>query len=179
MAKKQIKNEIILVDENDKKIGAGEKLQVHREGKLHRAFSVFIFNKKGELLLQKRVKSKYHSPGLWSNTCCSHPRPGKNIRKEAEKRLQEEMGFICPLKEVFVFHYKAELKTPHTRAKTKLIENEIDHVFIGKFNGAPKSNPKEAEGWRWLAPGQLKKDIKQNPQNYTPWLKKILNRPDF
>ena len=158
---------IILVDKKDNKLGAGEKLKVHREGKLHRAFSIFIFNSQGEILLQKRAKTKYHSAGLWSNACCSHPKVNKNIKDEAEKRLKEEMGIKCSLKEIFSFVYRANLGN--------LIEHEFDHVFVGEFNGNPKPNKKEAEDWKWINPKELKKDFKKNPENYTYWFKIILN----
>lgn len=160
--------EIILVDEKDNEVGTGEKMQVHQAGLLHRCFSIFIFNSKGELLLQKRAKSKYHSGGLWSNTCCSHPRPNQNLKEEAKRRLKEEMGIDCDLKEIFSFIYKAKLGN--------LIEYEFDHVFFGKFDGNPKPNKREVEDWKWINPKELKKDIKENPQKYTFWFKKILNK---
>ena len=160
---------VILVDEKDNEIGIEEKIKVHREGKLHRSFSIFIFNRKGELLIQKRAKSKYHSPGLWSNTCCSHPRPAKNLEDEVKKRLKEEMGIVkCGLKEVFNFIYN--VKTGD------LIEHEFDHVFFGTFEGNPKPNPDEAESWKWVNIIELKKDIKENPGKYTAWFKLILDR---
>jgi isopentenyl-diphosphate delta-isomerase len=157
-----------LVDKNDKEIGQGEKLRIHREGKLHRAFSIFIFNSKKELLLQKRAKTKYHSPGLWSNTCCSHPRPGKNLLLETKKRLKEEMGIECPLKEIFSFIYRVNLG--------EMTEYEFDHIFVGRFNGNPKINKKEAEDWKWVNLLDLKKDIKQNPEKYTFWFKIIFDK---
>ena len=163
-----MKQDIILVNEKDEQTGRDEKLKVHQEGKLHRAFSVFIFNSKGEWLLQKRAKSKYHSPGLWSNACCSHPHPGKNILQEAKKRLKEEMGILCALKEIFSFSYRIEFDS--------LIENEIDHVFTGKFNGVVKPNKKEADGWKWVSNKALKSDVKENPQNYTYWFKIVLDK---
>lgn len=158
--------EIILVDENDNQIGTGEKLEVHRQGKLHRAFSVLIFNPKGELLLQKRAKSKYHSGGLWSNTCCSHPTVGERIKDSAERRLFEEMGIKTKLKEIFSFVYKAKFED--------LTEYEFDHVFEGRFNGNPNPEPEEAEDWKWMNLAELKKDIKENPKNYTEWFKIII-----
>ncbi|MBU4298760.1 isopentenyl-diphosphate Delta-isomerase [Patescibacteria group bacterium] len=159
---------VILVDKKDKEIGREEKLKAHQEGKLHRAFSVFIFNKKGELLLQKRAESKYHSGGLWSNACCSHPRPGFGIKEEAKKRLKEEMGIKVDLKETFSFIYKAKVGD--------LIEHEFDYVFVGKFDGEPKPNKSEVEDWKWLNEKDLRKDIKENPERYTLWLKIILNK---
>jgi len=165
---KEKKSYLILVDKNGKEIRKGEKLKVHQEGKLHRAFSIFIFNKKGELLLQKRAKSKYHSSGLWSNTCCSHPRPGFDIKEEAKRRLKEEMGIETDLKEIFSFIYKAKVG--------ELIEHEFDYVFIGNFDGQPKPNKKEVDDWKWLNKKDLEKEIKANPEKYTPWLKIIFNK---
>lgn len=162
------KIEVILVDRKDNKIGIEEKLKAHKEGKLHRSFSIFVFNKKGELLIQRRAKAKYHSGGLWSNTCCSHPRPGKNLLKEAKKRLKEEMGIECKLKRVLSFYYKVRVGN--------LIEHEFDHVFFGKFEGNPKPNPKEAEDWKWINKNALWKDMKENPEKYTAWFKIIFNR---
>ncbi len=165
------KNYVALVKKNGEEIGREEKLRAHQEGKLHRAFSIFIFNKKGELLLQKRAKEKYHSGGLWSNTCCSHPGPGLNIKEEAEKRLEEEMGIKTGLREVFSFIYRARVG--------KLIEYEFDHVFFGRFDGEPKINKKEVEGWRWVSLDKLEKDIRENPQRYTFWLKKIIKKNGY
>ncbi|XOB40538.1 MAG: isopentenyl-diphosphate Delta-isomerase [Candidatus Nealsonbacteria bacterium] len=162
------KKKIIIVDQNDSEIGTGEKLITHKEGKLHRAFSVFLFNSKGEMLIQKRAKTKYHSPSLWSNACCSHPRPNQKLEKEVKKRLKEEMGIECDLKEIFSFVYKAKIGN--------LIEHEFDHVFLGKFNGKPKPNKEEVQAWKWITIKNLKADIKKNPQNYTYWFKLILNR---
>jgi len=157
---------VILVNEKDEEIGVEEKIKAHREGKLHRAFSIFIFNKKGELLIQKRAKSKYHSGGLWSNTCCSHPRPKEGLMEAAKRRLKEEMGIECELKEIFKLIYKVKVG--------KLIEHEIDHVFVGKFDGKPKPNKKEVEGWKWVSLKELEKDMKENPEKYTEWFKIIL-----
>jgi len=159
---------VILVNEKDEQIGTGEKLKVHREGKLHRCFSILIFNSKGELLIQQRAKSKYHSPGLWSNTCCSHPRPGEDLKTAAQRRLKEEMGIECDLKEIFSFIYKVKVGN--------LIEHEFDHVFLGKFNGEPTPNPNEVENWQRISLKELKKDIKKNPKKYAPWFKIILKR---
>lgn len=156
---------VILVDEKDKEIGEEEKLKVHREGKLHRAFSVFIFNKKGELLLQKRSFRKYHSGGLWSNTCCSHPRPGFDLKEEAKKRLKEEMGITAELKEIGSFIYKVKVGD--------LIEHEFDYIFIGKSEDEPKPNKEEVDDWQWISKEKLKRDIKVQPVKYTPWFKKI------
>ena len=160
---------VILVDKNDKEIGREDKIKAHREGKLHRAFSIFLFNKRGELLIQKRAKSKYHSPGLWSNTCCSHPRPDRELEDEVKRRLKEEMGIVeCDLKEVFGFTYNLKVGD--------LIEHEFDHVFWGTFEGNPKPDPAEVESWKWVNLIELKKDIKENPGKYTAWFKIILDK---
>ena len=154
---------VILVDESDHEIGSAEKLQAHREGKLHRAFSIFVFNPAGELLLQKRSSKKYHSDGLWSNTCCSHPRPGAPMETEVRRRLRQDMGFECDLQWVFRFDYRVELKND-------LIEHEIDHVFIGRHDGDPVPNPDEVDDWKWMNLETLINDVKANPQNYSYWL---------
>ncbi|MDP3057119.1 MAG: isopentenyl-diphosphate Delta-isomerase [bacterium] len=159
-----MEEKIILVDKNDKEIGLGEKLKVHQEGKLHRAFSIFIFNSKGELMLQQRARSKYHSGGLWTNTCCSHPGSGERFEEAVHRRLQEEMGFDCEMKEIFSFIYKAKLDHG-------LWEHEFDHVFIGRFDGEPRINPEEADDWKWINFDELKKDISENSGNYTVWFK--------
>ena len=156
---------VILVNERDKQIGTEEKQKAHLEGKLHRAFSILIFNKKGEMLLQKRAKRKSFG-GLWSNACCSHPRPGEDILTAAKRRLKEEMGIETELFEVFSFHYTAKDKN--------YIENEIDHVLYGIFDGDPKINKKEAEDFKWIKMKDLRRDIQKNPQKYTFWFKKIL-----
>ena len=160
---------IILVDENDKEIGIDEKIKVHREGKLHRAFSIFVFNSKGELLLQKRAKTKYHSGGLWTNTCCSHPRAGESLGKNVHRRLKEEMGFDCELKEIFSFTY-------HATFDNHLIEHEYDHVFIGKFDGEPAPNPEEVDHWKWMDMEELKAEVQKNPDNYTYWFKTAIDK---
>jgi len=155
--------EVILVDEKDNVIGKEEKIKAHQKGLLHRAFSVFVFNQKKELLMQKRSEIKYHSAGLWSNTCCSHPSPGERTIDAAEKRLQEEMGFTCKLKEAFEFIYKAEFPDG-------LIEHEYDHVFIGKHYKNPEPDPLEVSKWMWISLENLKKDIQLHPKKYTEWL---------
>jgi len=160
---------IILVDENDNQIGIEEKITTHKNGKLHRAFSIFVFNNKNELLLQKRSNEKYHSPGLWSNTCCSHPQPNKNLIEEAEQRLKQEMGISCKLEKKFSFTYKIKFEN-------NLTENEYDHVFIGEFNENPKPNKKEVSDWKWISLPKLKKDISINKEKYTYWLKEIISK---
>ena len=159
---------VILVNKKDEEVGVEEKIKVHKEGKLHRCFSIFIFNSKGELLIQQRAKSKYHSALLWSNTCCSHPRPNEKLIEAAKRRLKEEMGIETDLKEIFSFIYKAKVGD--------LIEHEFDHIFLGKFNGKPNPDPNEVENWQWISPKELKKDIKKNPKKYTPWFKIILRK---
>lgn len=157
---------VILVDKNDNQIGELEKMKAHLEAKLHRAFSIFIFNNKNELMLQKRALTKYHTPGLWTNTCCSHPRPGEKTIDAAHRRLQEEMGFDCDLIEVYVFTYEAKF--------SDLTEHEIDHVFVGKYNNKPIINPEEVDSYKWINLTKLEHDVKINPDNYTPWFKIIL-----
>ncbi len=166
-----VMEKIILVDKKDREIGTGEKLEVHKSGKLHRAFSIFVFNRKGELLLQKRAKGKYHSGGLWSNTCCSHPRAGERLEKAVHRRLKQEMGFDCSLKEIFSFVYKVKFENG-------LYEHELDHVFIGNYGRKPEPDPEEADGWKWISLNELKKDIQKNPGNYTYWLKVSLDKLD-
>lgn len=162
---------IILVDPKDRKISEIEKIIGHRFGMLHRAFSVFIFrnhNGKKEVLLQQRSKQKYHGGGLWTNTCCSHPHPGENLVKSAEKRLFEEMGIKADLKEVGKFHYIAQLDHDMT-------ENEIDHVLVGIYkHDNINFDPHEVEAYRWMTPNELKQKIKENPESYTPWLSPAL-----
>jgi isopentenyl-diphosphate delta-isomerase len=164
-----MKENIILVDKDDQEIGNGEKMAVHKQGQLHRAFSVFIFNNKNKLMLQKRAANKYHSPNLWSNTCCSHPYPGEETLLGAERRLTEEMGFSCDLQEIFDFCYKIKFENG-------LNENEYDHVFIGKYNGKPELNLKEASDWKLVKLDDLKQDLGKNPKKYTHWLKLCLDK---
>ena len=160
---------VILVDRMDRVIGIEEKLKAHREGKLHRAFSIFIFNTLGKLLLQKRSETKYHSGGLWTNTCCSHPRPGESHYCAARRRLNEEMGFDCELTELFSFIYYAELEN-------NLFEHELDRVFVGHYDGQPIPNPDEVDDWKWMDIEELKRDVGENPEHYTYWFKLILSR---
>jgi isopentenyl-diphosphate Delta-isomerase len=161
-----MKEFVVLVDQNDQKLGLMEKQQAHVAGLLHRAFSVFIFNSKGELMIQQRAANKYHSPTLWTNTCCSHPREDETYEQAAHRRLQEEMGFDCDLDFKFSFIYKAHLDN-------NLTEHELDHVFFGTFNEEPNLNPEEVMAYRWVELEDLKKDIETNPQNYTAWFKII------
>jgi isopentenyl-diphosphate delta-isomerase len=161
--------QVILVDEQDGEIGAMEKLQAHREGKLHRAFSVFIFDTAGRLLLQRRAEGKYHSPGLWTNTCCSHPRPGETNAAAASRRLQEEMGIRCELKEIFSFIYKAEVENG-------LTEHEYDHVFFGTCNDIPEINTEEVSEWKYESLSAIANDIKAHPKHYTVWFKLVFDK---
>lgn len=149
---------LILVDKNDKEIGIEEKIKAHRIGKLYRAFSIFIFNSKNQFLLQKRAKSKYHSGGLWTNTCCSHPKPNESLKKAVHRRLKEEIGFDYKLKEIFSFVYKVKIKV---KIENNLYEHEYDHVFFGKYNGKPKINPKETDTYEWIDIKELKRDIQK------------------
>lgn len=164
---------VLLVNKKDEPQGFYDKFKAHREAKLHRAFSILVFNKKGELLLQQRSKYKLIAPYLWSNACCSHPlQEGiAGIIKEAQKRLKEEMGFACPLKFAFKFQYKVQYGY--------FFENEVDYVLIGKYEKNPKPNKKEAMGWKWLDLNVLRHDIKQNQEKYTYWLKLILKNNNF
>ncbi len=156
--------QVILVDERDQEIGVSDKLSAHREGKLHRAFSIFIFNQKGEMLLQKRALTKYHSGGLWSNACCSHPQPGESMAAAAERRLQEELGITCPLKKAFDFIYLAPMNN-------NLIEHEFDHVFVGRYFGMVHPNADEVVEYRWVSPEELNRELLLNPKRFTIWFK--------
>lgn len=163
------KEQVILVDRDDLPLGLTEKMKAHREGILHRAFSIFIFNEKNDLLLQKRAAHKYHSPSLWTNTCCSHQRKGESNLQAANRRLQEEMGIQTPLKELFSFIYKATLKNG-------LIEHEYDHIIIGKFEGKFVINPEEVADFKWMPLDKIKTSIQEKPEIYTEWFKIILEK---
>ncbi len=160
---------VILVDEQDNDIGVMEKIKAHQEGLLHRAFSVFIFNDKDELLLQQRSLSKYHSAGLWTNTCCSHPRPNETVKDAANRRLFEEMGMSCDLKIKTNFIYK-------TSFENGLIEHELDYVLIGATNQNPHINKEEVENYKWMSIADIKKDIISNSHQYTSWFKIALEK---
>jgi len=160
------REEVILVDKDDKAAGSMEKMEAHRQGILHRAFSVFIFNDKNQLMLQQRALHKYHSPGLWSNTCCSHPYPGEEVEDAAHRRLQEEMGFDCRIREVFSFIYKAELDQGMT-------EHELDHVLIGNYKEEPVLNQEEVADWKWIGIDELVIDMDKHPEQYTVWFRII------
>ena len=161
--------QVILVNVADQVVGFMEKMEAHEKGLLHRAFSVFVFNSKGELMLQQRAAHKYHSGGLWTNTCCSHPRQGETVLDAAERRLMEEMGMSCALKESFSFIYKAELDQG-------LTEHELDHVVMGWYDGTPNINPDEVQDWKYVSLEDIKEDIKNSPETYTEWFKIIFER---
>ena len=157
-----------LVNERGETTGQAEKLQVHREGLLHRAFSVFILNAGGQLLLQQRAHEKYHFAGLWSNACCSHPAPNEPVLLAGERRLQEELGFTTRLTELFSFVYRA--RDP----RSKLIEHEWDTVLLGQYAGPVCPDPAEVAAYRWVEPDQLHRELSQRPKQFTPWLQLIL-----
>ena len=156
--------EIILVDEADQTIGYEEKLSAHQNGgKLHRAFSIFLFNTRGQMLLQLRSTEKYHFGGLWTNTCCSHPRRGEETADAARRRLQEELGIDCELREVGTFTYTA------TDSNSGLTEREFDHVYEGDYEGAPQPQPGEIDEVKWASPEEIQRDLAAHPERYTPW----------
>jgi len=159
---------VILVNENDEPIGLMNKLEAHEKAVLHRAFSVFILNDKNEVMLQQRAHQKYHSPLLWTNTCCSHQREGETNIQAGTRRLQEEMGFTAKLKELFHFIYKAPFDNG-------LTEHELDHVMIGHYNDEPKINPDEVESWKWMSIEAIRDDIQTQSENYTVWFKIIFD----
>lgn len=163
---------VILVDKNDKPLGVMEKIEAHRKGLLHRAISVFVFNSSGEWLLQKRALDKYHSQGLWTNTCCTHPLPDESEIDAAFRRLTEEMGLKCSLEKIFSFVYKEKLDND-------LTENEYDHVFIGITDSEPVINTAEVVAWKKISFTELHDDVKSNPENYTYWFKKIYERVNY
>lgn len=164
-----MKEEVVLVDENDLQIGQMEKLEAHQKGELHRAFSVFVFNAKNELLLQLRANNKYHSGGLWTNTCCSHQRVGEGNLDAANRRLKEEMGMECNLSYGFSFLYKAGFDNG-------LTEHELDHVFFGFSDALPEINKDEVEDYRYVSLTALKKEIDARPDAFTKWLKICLDK---
>lgn len=163
--------QVILVNENDEPIGSMEKIEAHEKALLHRAFSVFILNDKNEVMLQQRAASKYHSPLLWTNTCCSHQRAGETNIAAGKRRLLEEMGFQVDLKELFSFIYKAPFDNG-------LTEHELDHVMIGYSNQEPNVNKEEVEDWKWMSMEAIKHDMKDHPENYTAWFKIIFEKFD-
>jgi len=162
--------QVILVDELDNEVGTMEKMEAHRQGRLHRAFSIMVFNSKREILLQKRAKTKYHSGGLWTNACCSHPQPNESMPDATARKLLQEMGIAPPLRFSFKFIYQ-------TRLDGNLVEHECDHVFTGLFDGKPQINTEEVEDWKFVNLASLKKDISENPALYTYWFPLIINHP--
>ncbi len=163
-----IEAQVILVNEKDENVGIGEKIKIHRLGLLHRAFSIFIFDSHGDLLLQRRALSKYHSPGLWSNTCCGHPQPGEQVMGAARRRLKDEMGLDCRLEEFASFIYRADVGD-------RLVEHELDHLLIGRSDLAPILNLKEAMDWRRADFATLGRELSRRPQDFTCWLRVILD----
>jgi len=162
-----MKERVVLVDKAGHEIGSEDKMSVHVTGALHRAFSIFVFSSQGKLLIQQRNGSKYHTPGLWSNTCCSHPRPGEALAGAVQRRLAEEMGFICELSELFTCRYELRLDN-------NMIEHELNHVFIGFYDGYPLPDPAEVEDWRWQALQDLCGEMNRSSAAFTPWFKLII-----
>jgi isopentenyl-diphosphate delta-isomerase len=160
-------DEVIIVDGKDQVIGSMEKLEAHKKGVLHRAFSVFIFNSSHQLLLQKRALGKYHSGGLWTNTCCSHPQPGEDTRNAAARRLKEEMGLTAQLKKAFSFQYKVKFENG-------LAENEFDHVFVGLCDMDPNPDPREVADWKYVDLNFVIRDVAENPELYSYWFKELI-----
>jgi len=160
---------VILVNEKDEKVGLMPKMEAHEKALLHRAFSVFIFNDKNELMLQQRAAEKYHSPLLWANTCCSHQRDGESNIAAGKRRLQEEMGFVCDIEEKTSFIYKAPFDNG-------LTEHELDHIMVGYYNNEPNINPEEVEAYKWMTLDAVKADIEKQPEIYTEWFKIIFEK---
>ncbi|NNE36110.1 MAG: isopentenyl-diphosphate Delta-isomerase [Rhodothermales bacterium] len=160
---------VILVDSNDREIGTEEKMAAHKTGVLHRAFSAFVIRDDGHMLLQRRADSKYHSAGLWSNTCCSHPRPGESVLDAAHRRMMEEMGMTVPLQKAFAFTYRAELQD-------ELVEHEYDHVLIGRSNTTPEPAAEEVSDWRWEPPHRILSELSRKPAEYTVWFRIAFSR---
>lgn len=160
---------VVLVDPDDRAVGHMEKLTAHREGRLHRAFSVFIFDGEGRLLLQRRARGKYHSPGLWSNTCCGHPRPGEEVKAAAQRRLMEEMGLRCVLDHAFTFIYHAELSAG-------LCEHELDHVFVGSTDIGPRPHADEVGKWRFVRRDELDRELDRGAERFSAWLPLCVHR---
>lgn len=158
---------VVLVDDQDNETGVMEKMEAHRSGQLHRALSVFIFTSEGKWLLHKRAPGKYHSENLWTNACCSHPRPGESVAIAARRRLLEEMGLACKIEHSFTLKYRAELGHG-------LIEHEYDHIFLGVTDTAPIANPLEVSEWKYVSTSELDVLVKEHPENFTAWFKLIV-----
>ena len=164
----QMEEHVVLVDETDRPIGTEAKLAAHLSGALHRAFSVFVFYRTGNLLLlQRRARTKYHSGGFWANTCCGHPRPGESVHGAAMRRLREEMGLGCELRPLTAFRYRAEVGNG-------LVEHEYDHILVGHYDGAPSPNPDEVEDWRWVTLNELTAEILRHTDRFAAWLPRHL-----
>jgi len=157
-------NQVILVDSEDNEIGVLDKMEAHITGQLHRAFSIFIFNTKGEMLLHQRAHEKYHSGGLWTNACCSHPQPDETIHQTLQDRLHFEMGMECPLEFAFTFLYQANVEP-------NLLEHELDHIYIGVSDVIPQPNAAEVANWKYISIGQLQQELRDHPRNFTAWFK--------
>ena len=153
-----------MVDEHDNALGVMDKMEAHQKGLIHRAFSIFVFNSRGEMLLQQRALSKYHSAGLWSNSCCSHPLPGEEVKEAATRRLNEELGFETSLEKIFDFIYQVSFENG-------LVENEFDHVFVGHYDGAININSEEVNDYALKPMEQIREELKKKPENYTEWFK--------
>lgn len=166
---KKEEEHVILVNGKDEQIGLMPKMEAHEKALLHRAFSVFVFNERNELMIQQRAYGKYHSPGLWTNTCCSHQREGESNIDAGKRRLMEEMGFSTGLQDTISFIYKAPFENG-------LTEHEFDHILVGDYNGKPNINPEEVNDWKWVSLGDLKKDMAENPMIYTEWFKIIFEK---
>lgn len=164
-----VEEQVILVNEYDEQIGLMPKMEAHEKAVLHRAFSVFVFNTKNELMLQQRAAHKYHSPLLWTNTCCSHQRDGESNLEAGKRRLKEEMGFTTPLKETTSFIYKAPFDNG-------LTEHELDHIMLGYYENDPIINKQEVEDWKWMPLEDVKQDINVHPELYTAWFKIIFEK---
>lgn len=167
-----VESHVVLVDAADTPLGILEKQQAHREGRLHRALSVLVFNRAGETLLHRRAAEKYHSGGQWTNACCSHPRPGEDPAAAARRRLREEMGIEAEVEPAFRFTYRAEVGAG-------LVEHEYDHVFTAAWEGAPEPDPAEVDGWRWAPAVSLAAAAAARPDAFTPWFRMILARPEW
>jgi len=162
-------DEVILVDAHDRPLGTMPKLEAHRRGLTHRAISVILRDRHNRLLLQQRAQAKYHSGGLWTNTCCSHPRPGEDTAEAARRRLAEEMGIVCPIELLFSTHYRADVSND-------LIEDEVVHVFGGRFDGTPDPDPAEVASWCWKAADEVARELDASPELYTVWFRKYRER---
>ena len=163
-----IQEQVVLVNEQDEALGAMEKMEAHRTASLHRAFSVFVFDDRGRLLLQQRAEGKYHSGGLWTNTCCGHPRPGEEIGAAAKRRLNEEMNILIDMEPRFRFLYRAALDN-------ELHEHELDHVFFARFSGIPRPDPSEVMAWRYVPVAEVDEELTRDPDRYTVWFQKCWN----